>query len=828
MLTLLRGFDRKRFRLFLVCPEEVAELLAGDVPPDVTVLRLGLRSPRQAGAMLRLGAFLRRERIAVVHSHLFYASLFASPVARACGVPVIVETPHINEFWRQGWKAKYFVDRLAGRCVDRYIAVSHANARYLIDVKGLPARKVEVIQNGCDLSRFAVLPPAEGARKALGFASGDQVLLVVGRLEPQKGHAVMLQALAALRREFPRVRLACVGDGALRSCLEEQARALGCQEVVRFAGYQRNIAEWLSAADVVVLPSLFEGLPLVAIETLAACRPMVATAVDGTPEVVIDGKTGRTVPPGDPQALAGAIAALLRDPGQAAGLAAAGHDWVWERFSEQRQIRETEELYWRAWESRKKSGLSIACGTPMPQENMSAEDATEFSNSKLQIANLKFTPQLGKAQSPNQAVLRETVGEVAVRVCRRSWNDQLRALLLTGSVAREEATILPASGGWRLLGDADLIAVFQAGFPLPSGDAISKLTATCEAELQAAGVTAHVSLAVVHDDYFRRLPAHIFTYELRSCGRVVWGEKNPLQLIPDFPVSAIDTEDAWRMLANRTIECLELAECRKSLAGKPGNGNFDAVLEADGCDCQDSCDPASQPGSNLADNSEELHYRAVKLFLDMATSLLVFLGAYEPTYGQRAEKLEKLAAAKPEQSGSRFGADTNSALPFPLKAFAERVSGCTRWKIAGGVADFAFDADLYGEALDYACRLWRWELGQLTFAAPEASPEMFFAEMAARQSAGQKLRGWLYVVRRMGWLRSLRRWPRWLAMGRRCTPRYSIYEAAWRLAAGAGDARQIEALLPVAHADGRNDGETSQLACAVAWNYRTFLTETRA
>jgi len=120
--------------------------------------------------------------------------------------------------------------------------------------------------------------------------------------------------------------------------------------------------------------------------------------------------------------------------------------------------------------------------------------------------------------------------------------------------------------------------------------------------------------------------------------------------------------------------------------------------------------------------------------------------------------------------------------------------------------------------------------------APETSPEILFAAVAARQSAPQKLRGWLYVARRVGWLRGVRSWPRWLAMAPRCTPRYYIYEAAWRLAAsiacspGVPEVHQIRALLPVAASgDRENDGDArQQLAREVAWNYRTFLTETRA
>ncbi len=414
----------------------------------------------------------------------------------------------------------------------------------------------------------------------------------------------------------------------------------------------------------------------------------------------------------------------------------------------------------------------------------------------------------GRVRSADQRAIRELVCEIVARVCRRQWDHRLRSLLLTGSVARDEATILAHSGGWRVLGDADFMAVFQRHAPLPAATAVAALTAKCESDLRAAGVLAHVGLAVVHDDYFCRLPAHIFTYELRCCGRIVCGDGNPLGLIPRFAASAIDTEDAWRLLANRTIECLELSANSAPTHPSPKPD------EAQG----------TPPNENLAVAPEELHYRAMKLFLDMATSLLVFLGAYEPTYGLRAQSLQQLAERLEGQA----------TLPFGLKVFAGRVNECTRWKISGG-GDCNSGPEISQQALDYACQLWRWELAQLTSAAPEASPEILFAGVAARQSALQKLRGWLYVVRRTGWLRGVRSWPRWMAMGPRCTPRYYIYEAARRLAAsstgspGEPEMRQIRALLPVAGSAANNDVDArQQLAREVAWNYRTFLTETRA
>ena len=358
ILTLLRGLDRTRFRPLLVCAPETAAKLGADVPADVTIFPLRLHSVRDLGPAFRLARVLRERRVDILHSHLFYSSLFASPVGRLCRVPVIVETPHVREHWRQSrLKTSYVVDRLAGRFVDRFIAVSRANARYLVVEKALPAGKVVVIENGCDLERFSLgREPDPDLMQSLGFRPGDPVLIVVGRLEPQKGHSVLLQALPRVLREFPRARLVCVGEGSKRRALEAQTASLQLNDAVRFVGYRSDVDAWLALADVMVLPSFYEGLPLVAIEALAARTPVVATAVDGTPEVVVHGKTGLIVPAGDPRALAEAVTRLLREPEWARQMARTGRRWVEERFSEQRQVRLTEELYLEAWDARGRRG----------------------------------------------------------------------------------------------------------------------------------------------------------------------------------------------------------------------------------------------------------------------------------------------------------------------------------------------------------------------------------------------------------------------------------------------------------------------------------------
>jgi glycosyltransferase involved in cell wall biosynthesis len=347
MLTLLRELPRSEFRLHMVCPPELAEKIRADVPADVELFELPLRSATRAGDAIRLAKILRQRKIDVLHSHMSHSSRFASPIGWLCGVSAVLETPHVAENWRHGWlKGSYAPDRIVGHFVDYFVAVSNANARYLIDVKKLPSKKVVIIRNGCDLKRFdSGTGDRSAARKKLGLEEGIPIVIVPARLEPQKGHAVLLEAIPAVLKKFPRLQVMCLGDGSLRKELEAKAGELDIRKAIHFLGFKQNMTEWLCAGDLTVLPSFYEGLPLVAIESLAVSRALVATAVDGTPEVVVDGVTGRTVPPGAPVPLAEAICDLLGHPAELEKFGRQGRDLVEREFDQDMQVRRTAELY---------------------------------------------------------------------------------------------------------------------------------------------------------------------------------------------------------------------------------------------------------------------------------------------------------------------------------------------------------------------------------------------------------------------------------------------------------------------------------------------------
>jgi glycosyltransferase involved in cell wall biosynthesis len=361
ILHLLKNLDRQCFKVHFACTNMLADRIENDLPADVELLRVDFEQPYQLSQAARFSAMLRERRIQILHSHMFYSGLCASPFGRLSRVPVIVETSHGREAWRKGWlKGSYVCDRLVGRCVDRYIAVSEATRRYLITDKGMPPDKISVIYPGSDLSRFdPQFRPAEDLRLKLGINTHDPVISFVGRLEPQKGHRVLLDSMPAVLRSFPTARLICAGEGRLDADLRGRVRELGLDGNVFFIGYPADIRDCLAVADLTVLPSLYEGLPVTPIESLASGRTMVATSVDGTPEVIIDGETGLLVPPLDPQALSNAICRLLKDNALRKRLAENGRRRVLDVFSVKRMVELTEQFYLKAWnEKRERVGTT--------------------------------------------------------------------------------------------------------------------------------------------------------------------------------------------------------------------------------------------------------------------------------------------------------------------------------------------------------------------------------------------------------------------------------------------------------------------------------------
>lgn len=349
VLRLIERTPRDRFTPVVCALQEpgalASELERMGVPIAVVPRRPGL----DPALPMRLSAWLDREGIDLVHTHNpsphLYGAL-AAALARNAGRsgapgPRVVHTKHGRNY--PGVRRKVLVNRLASSLTDKVVAVSDDARAVAIDVEGVDPSKVVTILNGVDTDEFRP-GDAAAARARLGLPQGGYHVGCVARLSPEKDHATLLSAFAALRAGRPDAHLTLIGDGPLRKELEAEAARLSLGGGVTFAGTRGDIAELLPAFDVFVLSSTTEGISLTLVEAASAGLPIVATRVGGNPEIVRDGETGLLVPPGDPAALAAGLELLASDPDRAE-MGRRGRARMVERFSVDRMVQAYEHLY---------------------------------------------------------------------------------------------------------------------------------------------------------------------------------------------------------------------------------------------------------------------------------------------------------------------------------------------------------------------------------------------------------------------------------------------------------------------------------------------------
>ena len=305
-------------------------------------------------ASRRIARFIRDEKIEVLHSHSMLTSILSRIAGHWADVPVSVSTEHLTMELARGGRGHGILSRLkAGyyRMLDNYtsrynqavIAVSGAVKNDLID-QGMDENRVIVIRNGIRITE----PDRERCRRIrreLGISESVPVVGTVGRLSPQKDYPTFLRAVAEVLAVLPEAIFLIAGDGYLRPELENMVLQSGIENNLRFLGYRTDVLDVVSAFDIFVLTSLWEGLPLAVLEAMALEKPVVATSVPGTTEAVDDGKTGFLIPLKDPSALAKKILELLQNAGKGRKMGRAGRRRVVDHFSLKRMVDEHENLY---------------------------------------------------------------------------------------------------------------------------------------------------------------------------------------------------------------------------------------------------------------------------------------------------------------------------------------------------------------------------------------------------------------------------------------------------------------------------------------------------
>ena len=346
-VTFAAGLDAARFERILCATREVeapsfgAELEAA----GVRLLSLKRRSKWALWAWWPLIELLRREQVDILHAHKFGSNVWGALIGRLARVPVVLaheQSWASARFSAAGPRFRSFVDReLIGRCSDVFFAVSRADRRRMVDVEGVNPRRICVMPNAVPASS----PTGHDVRAELAIPRSAPVVVTVCQLRPEKALEVLVDAAEEVRASVPDLRVLIAGDGPEEERLREQIAAADLGETVLLLGTRRDVPDLLSAADIAVCCSDFEGTPLSVMEYMAAGKPVVATRVGGLPEMIDDGVHGLLVERRDASGLAHALSELIGQRARASEMGKRSRQRQQREFDLATTTRDLEELY---------------------------------------------------------------------------------------------------------------------------------------------------------------------------------------------------------------------------------------------------------------------------------------------------------------------------------------------------------------------------------------------------------------------------------------------------------------------------------------------------
>jgi glycosyltransferase involved in cell wall biosynthesis len=292
------------------------------------------------GTLWSILRHLRRHAIDIVHTHMIDADVLGRVASRLAGRPVISTLQNVPQSYDRNRLDRRWLARVTARLLASHsVAVSRHVRDLFVECWRLPRDRMSVIHNAVALEDF--LDVEEGTP----VGDSGPTVTNIASLTPQKGQHLLLEAMQATLQAHPQARLMFVGEGVLEQQLRDKARRLGIDHKVTFTGVRRDIPQILAHTDVFALSSLWEGLPLAAVEAMAAARPVVLTDVGGNRELVESEEHGLIVPPNDARALAEGLSSLIGDPKRRRLMGRAARERVRQQFSMEVVARQYDELY---------------------------------------------------------------------------------------------------------------------------------------------------------------------------------------------------------------------------------------------------------------------------------------------------------------------------------------------------------------------------------------------------------------------------------------------------------------------------------------------------
>jgi len=346
LLELVKALPEKNFDIKVGYLRGQGTLVKEFKTNKIDITFFNIRSRFDIIGIFKLIFFLKKHCFDIVHTHLIDADIFGYIAAKIAQVPVIVSTKHNTDTFRKKKLPAVWLDTFLANNSTKVIAVSAAVKDFLIKFQKINPNNIEIIYNGVDLKKINRTIDIKQAKTALRINPEDYVIGCIARFDEQKGHRYLVQAINKVLAKIKNVFFVFVGTGRLESKIKERINQLNLNDKVKFLGQRDDINNILSALDVFVLPSVWEGLGIVLLEAQAAYLPVVATKVDGIAEVVKDGVTGLLVPAKDAQSLAAAIINLIEDNDKAQQYGKNGHEFVAQNFTIEKMANKIETLYY--------------------------------------------------------------------------------------------------------------------------------------------------------------------------------------------------------------------------------------------------------------------------------------------------------------------------------------------------------------------------------------------------------------------------------------------------------------------------------------------------
>lgn len=348
--NLAKWHDKTKYRVLFASLGEFAPWLREYMESQgVECFSCDANSRKQyISAILKLSKFLKKEKVDILHVHLFDPSIVGLLASLKAGTKYRVMTRHYSDYHtriNKKWHVK--LDQMCNRLSHKIIGVSEHTSDHVVEVEGTPREKVVTVYNGIDFDR---VKPSEGDFKTKirqEFDAEDKFLiLTTGRLHPEKGYLHLFPAVAKLKKlnNKPFVWL-IAGKGSFEEEFRRQVTELGCDDVVKFIGFRKDIPDLMSTADVFVLPSVAEAFGVVFAEAIYLGTPIVATKIGGIPEIVTEGVDGKLIPPADSDAIAETVADLINNPEKLKSLANTSKQKVIDRFEFEDMTRQYEAVY---------------------------------------------------------------------------------------------------------------------------------------------------------------------------------------------------------------------------------------------------------------------------------------------------------------------------------------------------------------------------------------------------------------------------------------------------------------------------------------------------